>query len=472
MRSQPAARIGSQRPNRWTVPAAADSLGEQAVELAAACGLELDDWQAWVLNQALRVDRRGKWSAFEVGLIVPRQNGKNAIVEALELAALVLWPRESGKPMVISHSAHKFATASEHFLRMQQLVDANSDVRRLVKTIHTANGKESIRMVDGSRLKFIARTRGAARGGSDSLLILDEAYDLPDAALGAMIPALSAKPNPQVWYTSSAAHHDSSTLHRLRDRATQAVPGRLAYFEWCNDRDVDPADRDAWYRANPGLGIRISEEFIEAERGALPADEFARERLGVAQTPDMFAGKLDFAAWRACEQRDSTVDQPGAIALDVTPERTWSSFAVAGRTEDDRVHVEIADRREGTAWVTDRARELSGRWNLPIVVDPRSPAGGCIDDLVGAGVQVVELGGLEITRGCAGFQDAVLNGRLVHIGQGPLDAAVAGASTRAVGESWAWSRVSSQVDISPLVACAFAFSVCGDPARVELVYAY
>lgn len=33
-------------------------------------------------------------------------------------------------------------------------------------------------------------------------------------------------------------------------------------------------------------------------------------------------------------------------------------------------------------------------------------------------------------------------------------------------------RVSSQVDISPLVACTFALAVCGDPARNELVYAY
>ena len=105
------------------------------------------------------------------------------------------------------------------------------------------------------------------------------------------------------------------------------------------------------------------------------------------------------------------------------------------------------------------------------MLDPRSPAGGCLDEVVSAGVEVVEFGGLEITRGCAGFQDAVLNGRLVHIGQGPLDAAVAGASTRTVGESWAWSRVSSQVDISPLVACTFAFAALAADIP-EPVFAY
>lgn len=458
MRSQPAARIGAQRPNRWTVPAAADTLGYQVVDLARECGLILDEWQAWILQQALRVDARGQWSGFEVGLVLPRQNGKNAIVEALELAGLVLWPAMFGRPWVASHSAHKFSTASEHFLRMRQLIEASDDVRRRVKTIHTANGKESITMVDGSRLKFIARTRGASRGSSDDLIVFDEAYDLPAAAVGAMLPSLSARKNPQVWYTSSAPHHDSVMLHRLRDRAVKPDSGRLCYFEWCNPSSVDPTDRDAWYEANPALGIRISEEFVEAEQKAMPADEFARERLGVAQTPDMFSGVLDFKAWELCEDSESGVDSPAAIALDVSPERSWATFGIAAPRYDDRVHVEAIDRREGTGWVAARAAELADRYGLPIVLDPRSPAAGCIPDLVAAGVRIVEMSGQEVTQACASFQDAVLNHRVAHIGQVPLTAAVAGASARTVGEAWAWARVSSQVDISPLVAVTLAFA--------------
>jgi phage terminase large subunit-like protein len=471
MRSQLAARVGAQRPNLWAVPEAVDSLGESVVELAAACGLQLDDWQAWVLDQALRIDRRGKWSAFEVGLILPRQNGKNAILEAVELAGLVLWPKLFGRPWVTSHSAHKFSTASEHFLRMRALINGCDDVRRLVKTVHVANGKESITMLDGSRLKFVARTRGASRGATDDLIVFDEAFDLPASSLGAMLPSLSARPNPQVWFASSAPHHDSTVLHRLRDRAQKSDSGRLAHFEWGNPPDVDPLDRDAWYVANPALGIRISEEFVESEQRALPADEFARERLGVAQTPDMFAGVLNFGAWETCEDKRSQVDQPAAIGFDVSPERTWASFAIAARREDDLTHVEVVDRREGTGWVVERAVELTTRYGRPLVVDPRSPAGGTIGLLVDAGVTVVELSGQELTQACAGFQDAVLNARLAHIGQGPLDAAVAGASTRHVGEAWSWSRISSQVDISPLVACTLAFARVGAGAP-ECVFAY
>jgi phage terminase large subunit-like protein len=89
------------------------SAGSEAVDLAASVGLYLTPWQQWVLDQGLSEDASGKWAAFEVALIVARQNGKNAVLEALELAALFLF----GDRLIV-HSAHQFATAFEHFLRM------------------------------------------------------------------------------------------------------------------------------------------------------------------------------------------------------------------------------------------------------------------------------------------------------------------------------------------------------------------
>jgi phage terminase large subunit-like protein len=71
------------------VPATAvSSRGREAVELAASAGLVLDEWQAFVLERALGVRENGKWAAFEVGLVVPRQNGKGGLLEARELAGL------------------------------------------------------------------------------------------------------------------------------------------------------------------------------------------------------------------------------------------------------------------------------------------------------------------------------------------------------------------------------------------------
>jgi hypothetical protein len=40
---------------------------------------------------------------------------------------------------------------------------------------------------------------------------------------------------------------------------------------------------------------------------------------------------------------------------------------------------------------------------------------------------------------------------------GELDSAIKGAAKRTLGEAWAWSRKSSDVDISPLVSVTLAF---------------
>jgi len=57
---------------------------------------------------------------------------------------------------------------------------------------------------------------------------------------------------------------------------------------------------------------------------------------------------------------------------------------------------------------------------------------------------------------CGRFYDAIVNRRVQHTGQSELDAAVAGAATRKLGDAWAWSRSNSAVDITPLVACTLA----------------
>ena len=54
-------------------------------------GLVLDPWQELVVDGAHGVREDGKWAAFEVGVNVPRQNGKGGILEARALAGLFLF---------------------------------------------------------------------------------------------------------------------------------------------------------------------------------------------------------------------------------------------------------------------------------------------------------------------------------------------------------------------------------------------
>lgn len=453
------ARLGVQRPRLLRLPPLkTSSAGAEAAELAEGAGLFLDPWQRWVLDEALAERDDGQWAAFECLLIVPRQNGKGGVLEALELAALFLHDVQ-----LVVHSAHQFKTAREHFLRMQRLVRASDDLFSKVDHIWTGAGAEEIGLRNGARLTFVARSRGAARGFSGDLIVLDEAYQLPVEAVDAMIPALSAMPNPQVWYTSSAPHVDSHVLHAKRRQGLDGSNDRLFYAEWGNEADVDINDRDAWAEANPALGIRITEEFIENEQSALSPEGFARERLGVPSEEDFSAGVFGPGRWAACGDVGSQVEGTVALALDVAPDMAFSSFAAAGYRADGLAHGELVDRHPGTGWVVARAVELHGRWQVPVAVDPKGPVAGLIPDLADAGVEVFELADGQVPKACARLQEKVLDGTFRHVDQRPLNDAAYGAAIRVVGDSWRWSRVSSRVDISPLMAVTVALSCITEP---------
>jgi hypothetical protein len=64
--------------------------------------------------------------------------------------------------------------------------------------------------------------------------------------------------------------------------------------------------------------------------------------------------------------------------------------------------------------------------------------------------------GTEHAQACGMFFEAATGGWLRHIGQPNLAAALDGATKRPLGDAWAWNRVGSSVDISPLVAVTLA----------------
>lgn len=454
------ALIGSQTPRLLLRPdAEVSSAGAEAAELAEAVGLILDPWQRLCLDAILAERADGSPAAFEACLICPRQNGKGAVIEAVELAWLFLL----GERLIL-HSAHEFKTANEAFLRLAALIDGAPELRRKVAHIRYANGEQGIELRDGRRLKFVARSRGSGRGFSGDKLVLDEAYELDAAAMAALLPTMSARPNPQLVYASSAPMPTSTHLHSVRQRAIKAIDagdrsGRLTLLEWSADPQDDLTSPVTFAKANPALGIRISVEFVKNELAVMSENlrEFARERLGIPDGQDGAQTAIPFDSYEQLVDLDSEIDGRVTMALDVNPERSWATVAAAGRRRDSLAHIEVVDRRPGTAWVLDRLMELWKKWQAPVRIDSASPAASFIPDLEAAGVQVVEVGLKEMTRSCGALWDAMLNQRLRHLDQASLSNAITGARKRSVGDAWAWARLSGAVDITPLVAVTLAF---------------
>lgn len=476
------------------------NVGREAVELAAAVGLKLDPWEAMTLEDMLRPkalpngqmatyenDILGAnmpvYQAFEVGIMVSRQNGKGAILEAREMAGLFLLGER-----LIMHSAHEFPTSLEAFRRILFWIENNDMLRREVKKVVFNHGEEGIELKNGQRLRFRTRTKGGGRGFTGDCLILDEAMILKQEAVASLLPTLSARPNPQIIYTGSAGNEESQQFGRVRKRGLRAIEGgpqsphwddRLLYYEWsadvCNEfcadtcTDHDPEDDPATYaKTNPGLGIRISVEHIEAERRSMDRDNFRRERLGVGTWP------VDDEGWQVIPQeawenriRPSSVPKgPFALGVDVTPNLSHSCLTVCGESPFGR-HVEITssgenyDHRQGTDWVVPAILKMWEQYQVAVIIDKGTQAGRFIPELEFHGVKILTPSKTEYAHACGAFYTSIVpteNNQpdIVHLGQPGLTRAVAAATQRQLADTWAWDKRSSSADISPLVSATLA----------------
>ncbi len=427
-------------------------------------GLVLDPWEELALTHGLAERADGKWAAFEIGLMVSRQNGKGAVLEARELAGLFLL----GEQLLI-HSAHLFDTSLEAFRRLLQRIEDTPDFDRRIKRVSKAHGEEGIELKGGQRIRFRTRTKGGGRGHTGDVLILDEAMDLPKSALGALLPTLSARPNPQVWYTGSAVdqevHDNGIVFARIRDRALRGGDDSLAYLEWSADATLDKLDEvlddeQAWAQSNPALSIRISAEHIGRERRSMDPRTFAVERLGIGDWPrtDGVQGEaISLKKWVTFEDPDSSAVDPVCFAFDVRPDRSRAAIGVAGPREDGRKHVEVIEHKPGTGWVPERLAELVATHKpVGVVCDTAGPAASLLADLTRLGVEVIAVSAKEHAQACGMLFDGCEQDVVRHLGDDRLAAAIKGAVKRPLGESWAWSRKSSAVDISPLVAITLA----------------
>lgn len=489
----PESRSGVVRPRVEVRPdGIVDSLVEEAVELAARAGLELDPWQRDGLDLMLSIREDGRWACPDYAEWVSRQNGKSAGLLAPRAVLGFLALDEH----LILWSSHRVDTTMRSFKFVEKLLRKLGrpmdgrlgefyiefpDDGFTVK-INGTHGHEGFERLDTqAELKFVARSARGGRGMDPECLILDEAFALNDAQMEAQAPATAAQPNAQVILTSTPPLDGESgqVMFRTRERAESADPGLLGYRDWglamtlTELAGMEPAERRAflddranWGPPNPSLGAgRLGESALARLRRILSEEGFARECFGMWPVLGAAGSRLISAqAWALREQPDSTMEGVPVFGVDVNPERTAAAIGVAGFRPDGGVLVEIPkpDREAewdeawpvGTGWVVARALQLDESHGPTLWAgDPNGPAKALLLALEQAGLEVVRVTGPDFAGACTGFYDELP----FHLGQEVLDTAVEAVRKRDIGDgSWAFGRKSSGSNIAPAVAVAVA----------------
>jgi hypothetical protein len=301
---------------------------------------------------------------------------------------------------------------------------------------------------------------------------MDEAGFLSAESMGALIPTLSARDDPQLNYGASAGLGSSDHLRALRDRGRKGGDPSLIWVEYCAPGGWDDPpceqgrkcghvvgtagcaldDESLWPLANPALGRRITYEYVRSERRALPAEEFGRERLGWFDLPEDEQRPIEISDWAG-----RAIPQPPQMAspvffLDASPGLVSASIGVAVE-HDGKPYLEIDDHRAGAEWLVERAAGLVQRHSgAQFAVLGTGAVTALLPALKERGIEPEQFTIPDMGRACSHLQKLVADKAVTHSGDPLFTQALSVAIKRDIGDDlWTWSRRKSG-DISPLVA--------------------
>lgn len=371
--------FGCQIP-RFRIAPKYDQTELRAVKLLKAGGLLLDPWQADILDDWMAMTPGKKWICKTCGGSVPRQNGKTLIMQGRAEAGMMLYGER------VLYTSHLQKTSTETFEEMASFFDSQA-LKKYVKDIKTALGREQIILTNGGRIKFLARTRNGGRGQHGDLLIFDEAQELDENSQASFIPAISASLNPQTIYMGTPPDPTvTGTVFRgIRDKAIKGETTTTAWFEFSVGEIGDVADKRRWFECNPALGRRIQISTIEGEFEQMPADTFARERLGW-WTP-VVVHKLDYAIpadlWDACVSEEEKPKGKTAFGIKFSSDGAEVVLCGAVIPKDGKARISIIERKPtglGTQWLADWLNQRYSKASC-VVIDGKNGVDVLVDKI-------------------------------------------------------------------------------------------
>lgn len=452
---------GQQEPRICHHPRAIGNDADDCAELATAYGLKPDPWQRNVLDAWMGRKKDGTWAAGRWGIAVPRQNGKNGIIEMVELFFMTVLG------LKILHTAHEVKTARKAFIRIAGFFEnerAYPELAEMVKEIRRTNGQEAVvlheptcdrlgtkgnqKCCSGGSVEFIARSKGSGRGFTVDALVCDEAQEYDDDAQAALLPTISSAPSGDplqiMLGTPPAPGMNGDVFTRTRNAGVEGRDKRLAWCEWSATPDMKPGNKDQWLATNPSLGIRLNQSTVVDEFAAMSNDMFMRERLGLWDSAGGIKA-IEGSAWDALvgSEGDFTHEGRKVIAVRFTPD--GSTVALAGAIRSDvpntPITVEAIEQRstsEGTQWIVDFLAERHTGL-AQIVIDGKSGVGFLVNALRDAGVRnkrvIITPASDDVIAASSTMEAAIRDGGLVHSGQPELDEQVKTATKRKIGSA-------------------------------------
>lgn len=400
-------RTGNQEPTFSKIGDYKYSYSDEVVEMfEEEGGATFYPSQKYEINLLLARNEDDSPSALTIGISKPRQNGKSYAARYYAVYMGVFEHRG------VLYSAHHSSTTNKMFKALCNLFESPErfpEFAQDVKYISHARGYEGIyfkdwkdedgRVHEGGCIEFATRTNSGARGGTYSVIVIDEAQELTDDQQEAMLPVISAASDasdasamPQQIFigTPPSPTCHGTVFSDMYHKAHSNEPTDIWWLEWGIDSNTDlhsinsnEKALELAYMTNPAMGYRIAERTILNEFETMSIDGFARERLGwysptVEHKEDYV---IDKSAWEQCKTDLTRPNGKTAFGIKFSPDGMEVCLSGAVLTNDNKLYVELIERKstaQGTRWLADWLNErytkaccvvIDGRNGVDVLID-------------------------------------------------------------------------------------------------------
>ena len=440
--------------------------------------------QKYEMELLLARNADGSPSALTIGISKPRQNGKSYAARFYAVYMAVFEHRQ------VLYSAHHSTTTNKMFKALCDLFESPErfpEFARDVKRVSHARGYEGLyfndwvddegNMQSGGCIEFATRTNSGSRGGTYSVIVIDEAQELTAEEQEAMLPTISASADvkdasqmpQQIFLGTPPGPACRGTVFAGMHKAAHSEEKNSAWWlEWSVESDniielIDGPEKavELAYETNPAMGYRMAEKTVLNEYETMSIDGYARERLNwwspVIDTSEDYAIPAD--VWDACASDTEKPEGKTAYGVKFSVDGAEVSLcgAVIPKEGPARISlIQSAPTGQGIQWLADWLNERYGK-ACCVVIDGKNGVDALIDKIAPVWKRkgsIVRPYVREVIASVSMLTDA-LNEKSItwYRPQSALRESAVTATKRKIMGGWGFGGDAS----TPVEACALAF---------------
>ena len=477
-------RTGRQEPTFERIGEYSYSWGRDVAEMFTEDGgATFYPAQNYELELMLARNEDGSPAAITLGISKPRQNGKSYAARFYATYMSVFEHRD------VLYSAHHSSTTKKMFMALCDLFESPERFPEFasdVKSISHARGYEGIYFKDwkdadgnvhkGGCIEFATRTNSGSRGGTYSVIVIDEAQELTSDQQEGMLPTVSASSDakdaslmPQQIFigTPPGPTCNGDVFKEMHEKAHLDEGGAAWWLEWSVESEEFQKPRfeaedaiDLAYKTNPAMGYRIAEKTVLNEFETMRLDGFARERLGwwAPTVERKLNHALDKNAWQACASSEKKPEGKTAYGIKFAADGSVVALCGAVIGDNDVTRISLIDIRPtafGVQWLADWLNQRYTKASC-VVVDGKNGVDVLIEKIAPtwrAKGSVIRATSKDVIAAAGWLSDAVNAKTLTwYKEQEVLNDSATTSTKRAISGGWGFGGENSV----PIEACALA----------------